>query len=382
MNALFAFTGKYEYYEGLYYSNGLPATTWEERYLNIFDSMIVLGRCINVTDVKGKSLSCTDRVKFHCTKIGLKPIEYFTKRKELEMYIEEEVMKADFVICRLAYFGAIAAKYAEKYHKPYVCEVVGSAWDDNWNYSLKGKLVAPYFEYMVKKTVKKSKYTIYVTQDYLQKEYPTKGHAIGISNVDIKSMDDSVLEKRLEKISKTDVKNLTLCTLAAVDVKYKGQEYVLKAMKKLKEQAVHIQYIMIGSGNQSYLKNKAFELGVLNDVIFTGAIEHSKVFDYLDDVDIYIQPSLQEGLPRAMIEALSRGLPAIGFKTAGIPELIAEEYVCRKKSVKDICDCLLRTNKKKLTDTAEKNFDCAKTFLFSSLNKKREDFIKNALNNR
>jgi len=45
----------------------------------------------------------------------------------------------------------------------------------------------------------------------------------------------------------------------------------------------------------------------------------------LDDVDIYIQPSRQEGLPRALIEAMSRGCPAVGSTAGGIPELLSPE---------------------------------------------------------
>ena len=129
MKALFAFEGKFEYCDGKYYSHGLPASAWSERYLNIFDSIVVVGRSVKVKKINGKSLSSCERATFHCTEIGLNPIEFFTKRRELEHFIENEVKEVDFVIARLALslFGAIAIKYAKKYKKPYICEVVGSA---------------------------------------------------------------------------------------------------------------------------------------------------------------------------------------------------------------------------------------------------------------
>lgn len=382
MKALFAFSGKYDTYEGEYYSNGLPASTWQERYLNIFDCITVVGREQRAESVKGKNKSSCKGVLFHCTTIGLNPIEFFTKRKELENLIADEVKKVDFVIARLALFGAIAAKYAKKYHKPYICEVVGSAWDDNWNYSFMGKMVAPYFEWLVKKTVKDSQYTIYVTQNYLQKEYPTKGKSIGISNVYIKRMDETVLTRRMARIDKTDCKKMVFCTIAAVNVRYKGQVYMFEAMKKLKGNGIQIKYILIGGGDQTYLQKKAEEYGVSDAVTFTGPIEHKWIFEHLDHVDVYIQPSLQEGLPRAMIEALSRGLPAMGFRTAGIPELISNEFVCRRKSVNDICRCILRLNNQKMKEAAAANFEMAKSFEFSTLNKKREMFIKEAMESK
>lgn len=381
MKALFAFDGKYEYCDGKYYSNGLPASTWSERYLNIFDSIVVIGRIVRGEDIDRKTLSSCEGVIFHCTEIGVNPIELFTKRQALEQFIENEVKQVDFVIARLALslFGAIAVKYAQKYRIPYVCEVVANVWDSIWNYSFAGKIVAPYFEYLAKKTVWQSDYTIYVTQSYLQEEYPTKGKAIGISNVDLKEVNDGVLKQRLKKIEQTDCKHLLFCTIAAVDVKFKGQEYMIKAIKELKKHGYTIKYILIGGGNQNRLKKIARSCDVEKDVIFTGAIEHSQIFELLDKADVYIQPSLQEGLPRAMIEALSRGLPAIGFRTAGIPELISDKYVCKRKSVRDICKCIMELDIAAMKQAAIQNHEKSKEFLFETLNKRREMFIREAI---
>ena len=175
---------------------------------------------------------------------------------------------------------------------------------------------------------------------------------------------------------------MVFCTIAAVDVRYKGQAYMFEAMKKLKGNGIQIKYILIGGGDQTYLQKKAEEYGVSDAVTFTGPIEHKWIFEHLDHVDVYIQPSLQEGLPRAMIEALSRGLPAMGFRTAGIPELISNEFVCRRKSVNDICRCILRLNNQKMKEAAAANFEMAKSFEFSTLNKKREMFIKEAMESK
>ena len=141
-----------------------------------------------------------------------------------------------------------------------------------------------------------------------------------------------------------------------------------------------IKYILIGGGDQNRLKKIAKNCNLASDVIFTGAIEHSQIFELLDKVDIYIQPSLQEGLPRAMIEALSRGLPAIGFRTAGIPELISDKYICRRKSVSDICKCIMELDATEMKHLAIQNHNKSKEFLFEVLNKKREIFIREAIN--
>lgn len=378
MKALFVYSTKYMKHGELYYETSQTATVWQERYLNIFDELNIVGRVKECDNPERYTISSTDNVNFHLTKLGLNAIEYFTKRKEIEAYIEKEVLAVDFVIARQSFFAAIAVKYAKKYNKPYVVEVVGSSWDANWNYSLKGKLVAPYFEIQAKNMIKNANYVVYVTQQFLQKEYPTNGKSIGISNVKITGIREEALAQRLEKIESTDMKTMTLCTTAAVDVKYKGQAYVLEAMYKLKKKGYDLRYIIIGGGNQDRLRNLCERYELTDNVIFTGSIKHDEVYDHLSKADIYIQPSLQEGLPRAMIEAMSCAMPAIGFKTAGIPELIDKKYVCRRKSVSDICKCIESMTRDEMYAQAKKNFESAKEYEFDKINHKRKIFISEA----
>lgn len=82
---------------------------------------------------------------------------------------------------------------------------------------------------------------------------------------------------------------------------------------------------------------------VADQIKIIGQMPHDKVFTWLDSIDIYAQPSRQEGLPRAMIEAMSRGIPCIGAKTAGIPELIDNKYIFTnsKTEVEEISKLLL-----------------------------------------
>jgi glycosyltransferase involved in cell wall biosynthesis len=382
MKALFVYSNKYEVCDGKYYSITQTAEVWEKRYLNIFDSLTVIGRFIDVDRVVGKKLSSAKNVTFARIPYGLNPNDYFLKYREIYKFILNEVEKVDFIIARQSYFGAVAASCAKKLGKPYVVEVVGSSWDSNWNYSFKGKIVAPFFQLQAKKMIKNASNVIYVTKEYLQKEYPTQARTIGISNVEIDDPDEEVLKNRIERILQTNPTTLNLCTVAAVDVKYKGQAYVIKAMSLLKEKGLTFTYYVIGGGDQARLKDYSEKLGLKDNVVFTGPLEHEKVFEYLDKSDIYLQPSLQEGLPRALIEAMSRGLPAIGFKTAGIPELLEKQFVCRRKSVSDICRCLeLLSDKHNRKIQAERNFNEAAGYRFSLLNKLREDFIRSSINN-
>src|SRR5699024_9667719 len=88
------------------------------------------------------------------------------------------------------------------------------------------------------------------------------------------------------------------------------------------------QFEILGDGDQSSWKLLAKELGIEDNVKFKGVLPGGKpVLSWLESIDVYIQPSFQEGLPRAVIEAMSQGCPVVGSNAGGIPELIQDEYI-------------------------------------------------------
>ena len=191
-------------------------------------------------------------------------------------------------------------------------------------------------------------------------------------------IDENILEKRKVRIQEKDNKIIVLGTSAAIDVKYKGQENVIKTLPKLIKQGYDIEYQLIGNGNKKRLEKIAKKYGVLDNVKFIGSIPHNKVFEWLDNVDIYIQPSKQEGLPRALIEAMSRGCPAIGTRVAGIPELLDIECVYSKNNRKKLEQIIkhFMENREYMLQQSKKNFEKSKEYHITKINKRRGDFYE------
>ena len=299
-------------------------------------------------------------------------------RNECKKILRKEIEASDYVIARLpSMIGNMSINLAKKLNKPYLIEMVGCPWDAFWNYSLKGKLFAPIMTYMTRKRVKNAPYVLYVTKEFLQKRYPTKGKNINCSNVILNNLNKENLKIRKEKIYNDKEESVKIiATTAAVDVRYKGQEYVIKAIKKLKDQGKIFQYWLIGGGDNSYLKNLAEKYEIENQVEFLGSLPHEKVFEKLKNVDIYIQPSKQEGLPRALIEAMSIGCLCIGAKTGGIPELLDKNYVVRKGNVSDIVNKLKNIETKELLQQAEVNIKKSNEYDAEVLKKRRNNFYK------
>ena len=299
-------------------------------------------------------------------------------KKESKDSIKGKLSSCDIFVGRHPSILACSiADFAVRKGIPLFSEVMGDAWDAYWNHSIVGKLIAPVMFMKTKKIIKRSDYALYVTNEFLQKRYPCENVSVGVSNVLIENVDEAVLQKRLEKIARTDYHNLTLMTTAAIDVQYKGQEYVIKAIPLLNKVGIRVRYLLVGGGEENYLKDISKNCGVEDQVEFLGRRTLSEVFEILDEIDIYLQPSLQEGLPRSVIEAMSRGCPVIGAKTAGIPELISPECVVRRKSVKDIADAVIKlSNRDKLLELACQNFENSKLYQDAVLSERRNKYYR------
>ena len=373
MKVLYSTQGDAEFDGSHYYHNG--AQTNYKRYMCLGEEMTIL---LSRKVVKNPTMSMIDGF------VKLVFVKKINSIKKLLLYsfsnqrkIKEAVKSTDICVIHLPDGnGNTVVKYAKKYNKPYFCVVCGCAWDSLWNYDWRGKIVAPFSFLQARKSIKDAPYVIYVTTEFLQKRYPTNGRWIACSNVNINTGVYGVLKKRLEKInSYNDLANLRIGTSAAVDVSYKGQELVIKAISVLKKKGIVFEYHLIGRGDEKRLRAVAESEDASELVVFHGSLPHDQVLPFLDDIDIYIQPSKTEGLPRATIEALSRGCLCMGTDIAGLPELIDKKYLFPKGDVSRISDILQHISKEDLKEQAQINYEIAKLYDKDCLTERRQAFI-------
>nr|WP_051032496.1 glycosyltransferase family 4 protein [Holdemania massiliensis] len=165
-------------------------------------------------------------------------------------------------------------------------------------------------------------------------------------------------------------------TSADIDLSSKGQRFVVRSMGKLKAIGITVTYYLAGNGNQQHLLHEAVKAKVENQIVFLGWLTQEEIFSQIDKVDIYIQPSLQEGLPRAVIEAMSRGCPCIGTNIAGTPELLDKDCIVKTASSNDIVRVIVNMLSKGLEKYAIHNFERSKDYLESTLNGRRNQYFK------
>ncbi|MGL5434757.1 MAG: glycosyltransferase family 4 protein [Lachnospiraceae bacterium] len=305
-----------------------------------------------------------------------RPKSYFfsiSKRKLLKKEIDKAVNEHDCIIIRS--LGNIYVDYAiesaRKYNKPYLVEVTGVYWDNSWYHSLPGKVLAPQREISAKKAIKNAPYAVYVTERALQKRYPCDGVLLGCSDVELKESDCIVISNRLKRIEAKKEK-IVLGTAGFVSLKTKGQHDVIKALGELKRQGINnYEYQLIGLGDDLFLKSVAKKYDVEDEVVFLGGKTHDEVFKWFDSLDIYIQPSYQEGLCRAIIEAMSRGCPVICSNAGGNDELIDANFIFHRGNVAEFKKCLKRMTQQQKKEQAQINYNRV-----SKYDKKRLDVIR------
>lgn len=364
-----------EIYNKHYFNNGLDAMI--SNYSRITSNITCLNYGINVDVVTNNEVK-GDNVKFAICKKTNSISSLWGNLKYNKTLIEKEVSENDACIVHMpSNLGRMAIKYALKYNKPYLTMVVGCAWDALWNHSFKGKLLAPYFYWSTRKAVAKADFAIYVTNNFLQNRYPTNARSLSCSDVDLLDVDEFAYHLRVAKIHSQSSISFNLVTLGTVASPYKGQRYVISAIPEMIKRGIPVKYYIVGGGNQRTLQTLVKRLGVEEYVTFCGNIKHKDIFSLLDQMDVYVQPSLTEGLPRALIEAMSRGIPAIASNVGGIPELLNKDFLFSKGNVLQIAELVTKLYKDKsfLIRSAILGFETSKKYLKDSLYDKRLEFL-------
>jgi len=99
---------------------------------------------------------------------------------------------------------------------------------------------------------------------------------------------------------------------------YKGHEIVFQALPTVLQEFPNTVYVILGSGDdQKRLRAKASELGIEQNVVFTGFVPDSELVEYYNLCDIFVMPSKGEGFGIVYLEALACGKPVIAADQGG-----------------------------------------------------------------
>ena len=167
----------------------------------------------------------------------------------------------------------------------------------------------------------------YVTERTLQALYPIAPGAVehSYSNVNL-------TEEDFTPGPRTDPRPVRrLIAVGTHDQLYKGHDDLIRAVALLAGLGFDVQLGLVGDGrHHDVLRQLARTVGVQDRVTFHGRVNvRADLRRLLDEADLFCMPSRTEGLPRALVEAMARGVPAVGTTAGGIPELIEPRFCTR-----------------------------------------------------
>lgn len=248
--------------------------------------------------------------------------------------------------------------------------------------SIKVRMSAYPLYWLNRSAIFKANYACYVTQDYLQKQYPCKGKTLGCSDIEHLELNDTVVELRKKKI-RENTSNIIIGTIGSVSALLKGQDTVIKSLAFLKEKGLtHFEYQMVGTGDPDRLQKLSQKNGVEEYIKFIGPLNHDDVLKWFETIDLYIHPSRSEGLPRTILEAMTKATPCICSAVGGVPELINSKYLFQYNGneVYDLVSLIETMTKEEMVIESERNYNHSKRYKPSILEDRRKGFYEMAIN--
>jgi glycosyltransferase involved in cell wall biosynthesis len=104
----------------------------------------------------------------------------------------------------------------------------------------------------------------------------------------------------------------------------KAHDQLLRAVHRLVKDGYKVRILLVGEGPmEQSLRELGKNLGLGDSIIFAGHQEN--VLDYLGAIDVFVLPSMREGIPMALLEALALERPVVATRVGGIPEVVEDD---------------------------------------------------------
>lgn len=376
------FTTEARFYKaknGKYYAWDISYNaTLFERYLQYYEKIYVVARVFSTEECDESFL--VDNVEF----LPLKPFHsltgFFKNSFKNTILLKKYITSSEVVIARGGGYLALQSIHICKIKNIKIgVEVIGDP-EEVFVKNVVNHPLTPLFRLIFtqiqKIAIKSANSVLYVTRQKLQNKYPTrKGTFVThASNVMLKSEDFVCQSKEI-----VNKEFYNLISVGSLTQMYKSPDVVIEAVHLLKNEGYNIKLTWLGDGtNLQKLQELVNQLNLQDSISFLGVLSKEKVKANLDESDIFVLVSRTEGLPRAMVEAMARGLPCIGSNVGGIPELISNEMIIEPNDPKALADKVkfLINNPIFTNKQAALNLNNAKEYAFENLEKNRFDFYK------
>jgi len=368
-------------------------------YLEVFDSVRVISRAFPVPRVESDFLPVEGPgVEFYAMPGYKGPFGFLSQFANVRARARNAVPAGTAVIFRLPSQVANSVEsWLTQRRLPYAVEVVADPYDvlsPAANRHAVAPIARRYFTRKLQRQCKDAVAVSYVTQSYLQRRYPpavehssgellpgkdllrTKQYAVAVSDANL-SPECFVSETRTMLHDPTQLRIIFVGTLESL---YKGPDLLLEAVGMCKAQGVQARVRFVGMGAQiPALQTMCARLGLEEQVEFVGSVAAGEpVRRELDRADLFVLPSRAEGVPRAMLEAMARGLPCLGSHVGGIPEVLHGEDLVPAENAAALAKAIAEVFSQpgKLQRMSVRNLQKAHTYSALVLSQQRRRFFE------
>ena len=368
------------------------------RYLEVFDAVRILAR---VRDVNTVGLEAQQVDGDGATVVAVPhyigPWECLRNAVGILSAVRRAVDGHDAVILRVSSALATCVHWhLHRQKRPYGVEVVCDPHD----VFAPGVVSAPlrplvrkYFSHVQAKQCADACGASYVTERVLQSRYPCQRLEVAVSDVEIGGENgfppveldtgrgdrDRTGETFSSAHERKRNRRFNVITVASLDRLYKGTDVLIGAVARVVRDGHDIELVVVGDGAcREALERQAAAQGIAERIAFTGLLREEGLRRRLDESDLFVLPSRAEGLPRAMIEAMARGIACIGSRVGGIPELLeADRLVApgdEEGLSRAITDMLTHPNRRQ--EIARRDYAKAMEFHATLLGERRRRFYQ------
>ena len=292
-----------------------------EGWSRFWDTILVLSQC------KAKTVQESRHKKIHGVFIPLinnkyLNVIYFTFLGIFQIVKLSKKHHIDIFQASDAGGATLAFILSRIYHKKFIFEVQG----DIFNYPSKvgGRLHSTLVKLFSKLLVRKADY-VRIVSPFLYKPL----NKLNISDEKIflipPRCDSSLFSKDNIYLEKPEVFNSNKINLLFVGnlLVAKGVDILLEAFALILEENSEIGLVFVGEGEEkNNLVRRSIELGIQDKVFFYGKVSYEQIPVMMNFSDILILPSIEEGVGRVILEAMSMKLPVIASNVGGIPLVI------------------------------------------------------------
>ncbi|ABN56626.1 MULTISPECIES: glycosyltransferase family 4 protein [Methanoculleus] len=165
----------------------------------------------------------------------------------------------------------------------------------------------------------------------------------------------------------------------------KGVRHLLQAMSIVHQDLPEAKLILVGDGDErEHLETLTDSLGIRECVEFVGKVPHERVQDYMNQVEAFVLPSLSEGFPVTILEAMACGLPVVATRVGGIPDIIEDGtngYLVDAMNQERMAEALLKVlrNEPLRKDISNNNREKAEKYRWEAVAAELEEIYRNSL---